>query len=249
MAIGFKDVQGVSDILNVDKQVIYFPNIPGNGSAAGDALTIRHSDASFPPAEIGQVIVKLQGWSRAFAGRRVVTNTMSVSFYEDKHGTASLAIQKWMNVCSGVLKAGGKLSNDYAVNAELKAEDTVGNPAIIYRINKMWPMRMQIPPYTSDASAPMKIEVDFSVDSMDIVGIVDSDGNAQIASGVSSDKRLPGVNYTKQASMELTLPQLNVGFSSRYNDIKTLIRNTSNSSNTSNTLRGLTNKDLQRLSR
>lgn len=246
MGISFTDMRGIPDILSVDKQVLYFTNVPGGDGSSGRSLTLRHADATFPPQEIGQVIAKPNGWSRAFAGRRVQTNSMSVSFHEDRHGTSSKTLSRWMHLCSGSNKAGGKLSSEYAVTVELKAEDTMGKEALIYRINKVWPMRVQIPAYSPDASAPMKIEVDFSLDSMDLIGTVDVDGNATLGANVQSDKRLPDVKYTVQAEANLNLPLFNIGLSATYASVNAVIeaskgRNVSGIS----TLRGVSGRALQ----
>lgn len=248
MVMTFNDMRGVPDILSVDKQVLYFTNVPGGDSSSGRSLTLRHSDASFPPQEIGQVVAKPNGWSRAFAGRRVQTNSMSVAFHEDRNGTSSNILIKWMNECSGCIKAGGKLSAEYATSVELKAEDTMGKNALIWRINKVWPMRVQPSPYSGDASSPMKVDVDFSVDSMDLIGVIDVDGNAIIGAGVNSDRRLPNVKYTTKAAINITLPLFNVGLSAYYSNVNAVLASANGRvPRDASTLRGVSNKSLQRM--
>lgn len=172
MPISFKELASVPDLLGADRFTAFFPNLPGGGQ--GRELSLRNVEIGLPPFEVAQILVKILGWSINFAGRRVQQNSLTMGFYEDRKGTAHNILLTWQNECAAFIKAGGKLKIGYVTSIDIQVYDTTGVVALLFRINNAWPMRVTTPPLQDESSTLLRIEVDFSIDSVDYVAVTDT---------------------------------------------------------------------------
>lgn len=201
MPITFNEARSIPDIIGNDRFVAYFPNLPGDGY--GKDLSLRNVEVNIPPYEIAQVIVKILGWSLAFAGRRVQNNSMTMAFYEDVDATTSLALLAWQRETRGFVRAGGLIKNEYAREVEIKLYDTTGKTSMVFRANNVWPMRVTIPPFSEESHEPARIEVDFSVDSVDYLALVDESGGTSYG---DADYTSPSAPSYKRIKHQGTIP-------------------------------------------
>lgn len=174
MPISFSQINGLADTLANDRFTVFFPALPGGDSTL---LSLRNTDITLPPYEVAQILVKILGWSLAFAGRRINTNSFTMGFYEDVNAAILQQLTAWQELASGYVKAEGRMKVDYAVAVDLKVYDTTGRTSMMFRLNNCWPMRINVPPWADDATQPAKIECDMSVDSVDLIGIGDEEAN------------------------------------------------------------------------
>lgn len=183
MPINFSQINGLADTLANDRFTVFFPALPGGDSTL---LSLRNTDITLPPYEVAQILVKILGWSLAFAGRRVNTNSFTLGFYEDVNAAILQQLTAWQELAAGFVKAEARMKIDYAVDIELKVYDTTGRTCMVFRMNNCWPMRVNIPAWADDATQPAKVEVDMSVDSVDLIGVGDETANVIFAENTSN---------------------------------------------------------------
>jgi len=175
--ISFSQTTSIPDLLASDRFVVYLPVVSGSNS---ELMSILNAEVTLPPYEVGQVLVKMFGWSRAFAGRRVQQNSLSMAFYEVAGGRAHISLCNWQEQAAGMLQAGGAPQTQYAQEIKVVVYDTTGKSALTFTCNNCWPMRITPPAMAHDSSTPARIECDFSVDSVDLTGV--SVGNVNYGS-------------------------------------------------------------------
>lgn len=183
MPISFNQINCLPDILGSGRFMAMFPNLPGGGEGRG--LTLRNIEITLPPFENTQIIAKILGWSIAFAGRRTQQNSLTMAFYEDYTGYTHDALLRWQNTVSGFVSPIGLFKKDYAIDVEIRVFDTTGQVSLQYRANNFWPMRVT-PNALTESSDPYRVEVDFSVDSVDYLSVVDEVGGVYYGNAYSS---------------------------------------------------------------
>jgi len=165
MAFTFNQVAAAGDVLPHNRHSLIFPNLPNGGN--GYDLSIRNTTVSFTPWEVGQIIVKMYGWSVAFAGRRNNPNTFSCAFLETTDAPVIKTLLGWQSACSGFKKPNGLLKSKYAVKAKLYVYDTAGNKAFTVILYNVWPQSITFSDIQEDSGAA-EVTVNFSIDAMDI---------------------------------------------------------------------------------
>lgn len=183
MPISFNQINSLPDILGSDRFMAMFPNLPGGGEGRG--LTLRNVEVTLPPFENTQIIAKILGWSIAFAGRRTQQNSLTMAFYEDYTGYTHNTLLSWQNVVSGFVSPIGMFKKDYATDVEIRVFDTTGQVSLQFRANNVWPMRVTPAPLT-DSNEPYRVDVDFSVDSVDYLAVVDETAGVYYGSAYNS---------------------------------------------------------------
>lgn len=172
MPFKFTDVVAAGDVLPNNRHTLYFPVLP-NG-INGKELTLRHGTVSLPPWEVGQIIVKMYGWSLAFAGRRNNTNTFTADFVETTDAPVVKALLGWQGMCAGFKQPIGSPKAKYAVNCKFTAADTTGKSAIIGTMYNVWPVTVQISDFEENTDA-LHINATFSVDCVDIEDVTSNE--------------------------------------------------------------------------
>lgn len=219
MPISFKQINSIPDIMNSERFMVMIPNLPGGGT--GEKLTIRNVDVTLPPMEVAQILVKILGWTLAFAGRRIQQNSLTMSFYEDSAGTVTNALAKWQDACAGFVNAGGLLKKDYTRDFEVKAFDSTGKAALVFHCNNCWPMRITHPQLSSDSNAPYRVDVDMSIDSVDLLGITDEGNQTAFTDSYRRVSDLGGfktspISQVQTGNLPFQIPQLNMSVGSSY---------------------------------
>lgn len=164
MPISFEQINAIPDPLPNNRHELRFPSING---ADGYDLTLRHGHVTLPAATYGQIRVSMFGHKVAFAGNVAHDNTLSVTFTEDSQGTVLQALIAWQQLARNVETGTGGLKQEYAANGELYMYDTMGNKVLTFILFNMWPMVVNYPDM-GEETGPAQVEVQFSVDAVDL---------------------------------------------------------------------------------
>ncbi|QIG74765.1 putative tail tube protein [Rhizobium phage RHph_I42] len=190
MPISFTEVAAAGDVLPNNRHTLYFPAIPD--VMDGHELTVRHSNVSLPPLGVGQIIVKMLGWSVGFAGIRTQINTFTVEFVETVDAPVVKGLAQWQDICAGFKSHLAKMKKDYAVNPRCVAADTTGKLALTVDLMNVWPVNITYGQFTEDSGAAM-VTAEFSVDAIDIVGLDFTEGDFEMAT--ENSKASPSLWY------------------------------------------------------
>lgn len=202
MPISFSEVNSMPDILSNGRFTVFFPSLP-NGGGDGKPLSLSNTEITLPAYETAQIIVKIMGWSIAFAGRRIQNNTLSMSFLETVEGNVHPALVNWQIAAAGTLNAGGMRKNDYSIEAMISVYDTTGRVSLNFIANNVWPMRVTPTTLSDDGSQPARVEVDFSVDSVDLDGVGDDlSGTYYSVDSLAAPSSGPNNRYPQQRSLQ-----------------------------------------------
>jgi len=194
MPISFTEVESTGDALPNNRHVLFFPSIAG--VTEGKTFTLRHTTVTLPPMQVGQIIVKQLGWSVAFAGIRTQQNTFTVDFVETNDAPVIKSLARWQDICSGFKTHLAKLKSDYAVKAQCRALDTTGKQALIVDLYNVWPVNITYGQYTEESTASV-VNVEFSVDAIDIVGVQAADNDYQRS--ISTSQAAPSLWYQSRS--------------------------------------------------
>lgn len=198
MAISYNEVVAAGDILPNNRHTLYFPAIPDVMN--GHDFTVRHSTVTMPNLSVGQIIVKMMGWSVAFAGIRSQINTFNVEFYETVDSPMVKGLAQWQDICAGFKSHLAKMKKDYAVNARCVAADTTGKVSLTVDMHNVWPVNITYGQY-SEESGPAMIQVEFSIDAVDIVGLDFTEGDFEMAT--QNSKTTPTLWYQSRTPTNL----------------------------------------------
>lgn len=226
MPISFTQVTSAGDPLPNNRAVLYFPSIPE--VLDGSDLMLRHTVVSMPPMQIGHIIIKQLGWSLAFAGLRTQQNNFNVEFVETIDAPVVKTLTRWQDICAGFQTHVAKLKSDYAVNCQCVAYDSTGTSALVTTLYNVWPMTVNYGQYSED-TGPSMVNVDFSVDCIDIEDVIFNERDFEFATqtagtpplwyssnNLGNSNRQAGINMgsfnvSQNVVSQLGLTSLNVG--------------------------------------
>lgn len=154
------------EVISTNRCLVYLPQTPGGD---GKALTLRHGALQLPGVTVGQITVKLGGYTVNFAGRREQEPTFTLEFTETVDGIATRTLVSWQNAIAGFSSAKGIAKSEYAKTAQCQIFDTIGKASLIFELINIWPAQIQLPEFGEDSSA-YKLQVTFAVDSLLLVG-------------------------------------------------------------------------------
>ena len=159
--IKFSEVNSVEP-LDASRFKVNFPTIQG---IDGKTLMLHHAEVSLPNRGIAQVSVKYLGNTANFRGSSQNDNILSVSFIENADGDVTKAIFDWMKLCRNSSDGTSRRKAEYAQPAQVFLFNSKGEAAVTFDVYNMWPMQVTMP-QLSDASGPVKYEVQFSIDAL-----------------------------------------------------------------------------------
>lgn len=191
MPISFTEVAGAGDVLPNNRHLLSFPTLPGGSD--GRILELRHTEVTLPQFQVGQVQARIFGHPVAFAGLRLLTNTFSAGFVDTTGSPLVKALVKWQNQCAGMLTHRAKLKAQYSVNAKCVAHDTTGTKSLHVNLLNVWPINITFGNFSEDSS-PQHIEVEFSVDAMDIDDLQFNTDDFSTVGVSSSVENRPSIN-------------------------------------------------------
>lgn len=191
MPITFTEVVAAGDILPANRHVLSFPTLPT--TADGRILEIRHAEVTLPQFQVGQVQTRVLGYAIAFSGIRMMTNTFTANFYDTTGSPVVKTLTAWQDRCAGLKTHRAQLKAKYAVNSKLVAYDTTGKSSLHIKLINVWPINITYGNFTEDSS-PQHIEVEFSVDAMDIEGVTFNTDDFELAGSVTNTDPKSSIN-------------------------------------------------------
>ena len=178
MPITFSQINALPDALATDRHELVFPSIQ---DVDGYELTLRHTTVTLPAIGIAQIRVKYLGYPIAFRGGDTFDNVLNVSFQETVDGAVAKALLAWSQVARNRNTGEGGLKSEYSANGQFTIYDTTGSPSLKFVAYNMWPFMVTYPNW-SEESGTAHIDVQFSVDAVDLV----QDGGDEYGSGGST---------------------------------------------------------------
>lgn len=220
MVLSYSEVSAIGDVLPNNRHELSFPNISGV-LEDGEALKLRHTTVTLPPFQVGQIIVKQLGWSLAFAGIRTQQNTFSCEFVETINAPVIKLLSKWQDSCAGFKTHMAKMKADSAAKAQCIAYDTAGKSALVIDMYNVWPMSITYGQFSEESSAA-HVNVEFSVDCIDIVDVVYEENDFQRS--VSTSANEPSLSYNSRSGS--TFSSGAIGSFNIYNNVLTALKAT-----------------------
>lgn len=188
MSISYTEVASSGDPLPNNRHTLYFPDLPS--IVTGKDLTLRHTNVSMPPLQVGQIIVKQLGWSLAFAGLRTQQNTFTCEFVETYDAKVIRQLAQWQDICSGMRSHLARLKTDCAVKAQCIAYDTTNKKALTVNLFNVWPMNITWGQFAEESTASL-VNVDFSVDAIEFAQVTTTDQDFELPSSASANNSAP----------------------------------------------------------
>lgn len=131
------DVLNVGDPMLNDNFDITFTRVPGGGD--GRSLRIQCKSGIKPGMSVQQAEIELFGHKTVHAARKTFSNSMSMSWHEDRRGTIVQQMENWSEFCRSTRTQTGNYKSAYASTARLTIYDQVGSPVLNYNIVNCWP--------------------------------------------------------------------------------------------------------------
>jgi len=216
MPISFEQINSIPDTLPNNRHEVMFPSIQNSD---GYALTLRHGHVTLPAATLGQVKVKFLGHSIAFAGTLATENSVTVSFLEDSEGTVLQALTAWMQIARNRETYEGGLKSEYAANGEVYMYDTRGEKVHTFVLYNMWPMVITYPDMVEE-SGPAEVEVQFSVDAVDLKAKEDSYAKHQTGKNSTQGSGDGYAYYSSPTSVDFGKSISNIGIDGSSFDVQ-----------------------------
>lgn len=155
------------DVLDVNRQALYFAPINGNGNRIlTEELAIRGQGFTPPAANLGQIRFFLFGHPVNFAGARDNGGRFNISFFETNDGASSASLYAWMQIARHPLHDTSQRKILYSTDAVAEQYDTTGRIVFKYLLGGVFPLTVSPPPQ-SDQSGAYRIDATFSFDTCD----------------------------------------------------------------------------------
>lgn len=166
--VTLSDALSMPDVLDTNRQVIYFPSVPGGDSVDSKYLSIVATNLDVHPSTIATVRVHIFNNPMVWRGQRDSDNAFSVSFYETTGGRTLQSLLRWQALTSNEFTGESLTKDQYAQDAYLIAFDSAGTASYAFFLTACWPHAVQTP-QSNEASAPALVSVSFAVDFVDMI--------------------------------------------------------------------------------
>lgn len=151
-------MSAIKDPMVSDHFTLEIPLVP-TGTGDAEPLMIHCQQVAKPGVTIDEVAVALFGHTFVYAGRKVFTHDLNVTFVENVRGTIMRTIEKWAELIRGTETQHGRFKrgssgvgeDGYATNGILKLYDNPGDVVLEYTLYNMWPA--SLPETQMDGSA------------------------------------------------------------------------------------------------
>lgn len=135
--LGLVSSQIKDPMLTFDFQ-LEFPDLPA-GVGTSQSLLVHCQQAVKPGLTIESVVVELLGHSYEFAGRKVYSREMQITWYENVRGEIQRTFERWAGRIRSTQTQHGDFKAEYAKPAKLTIFDNKGNVPLIYTLFNTWP--------------------------------------------------------------------------------------------------------------
>ena len=141
---------------------LFFPTIPGGGSAAG--ITYKCKTTAMPSSSLETVKIELHGTSKVEAGRATYTHTFNATFLETVDYATISAFRAWRNYMRSWKSNTGTDSSAYKVNLELDLYDNAGKTVRTVILAGAFITEIAEVTYSGAESAAVELTLSFSFD-------------------------------------------------------------------------------------
>lgn len=153
------DVLSLGDVAQTWNFDIFFPYIPGSSSSRD--LTFRCMTTDLPGTSLDVVEAPLHGIVIPYAGRRMFTQTMNVTFMETSDWATREKFRRWIAVARDWRTNSGSFFSSYTVGAvQLVTYDDIPTPVSVTQLNNVWPSKMNEVSLDGGQSAMVQITVE-----------------------------------------------------------------------------------------
>lgn len=161
--VSLTDVRSVPDIQSKEHFNFVVGSTPGGSTDRG--LHLKCNNVQFPGVSNEPIVVNLWGHQVKHRGKKVSSQQMQVSYFEDSSFKSTKALRAWHNAVVNS-ESGTSIGTKYvyAVQAKLYFYDHMGRVAYENSIVNMFPESVDGFEMSGDASAPLLIQVTFAYD-------------------------------------------------------------------------------------
>lgn len=153
-----QDVLSIGDVAQTWNFDIFFPYLPGSSSSRD--LTFRCMTTDLPGTQLEVVEAALHGVVVPYAGRRMFTQTMNITFLETFDWATREKFRRWMAIARDWRTNSGSFFSSYAVGAvQLITYNDVPEPVNVTQLNGVWPTEMADTPLDGGQSGLVQINM------------------------------------------------------------------------------------------
>lgn len=138
---------------------LFFPTIPGSSETRH--ITYRCQSTDLPGTQLENVEAGLHGVVIQYAGRRMFTQTMNVTFLETSDWATRETFRRWIATARDWRSNSGSGINTYATRALIVKYDDIPNPVSTTQINLIWPENMQEVSLDGSQGSAVMLQVSF----------------------------------------------------------------------------------------
>lgn len=149
--VSLTELQSLPDPMTSDLYEFVIGRIPGNSGINTNVIRIQCQQVSIPSATIEPVNLELQGNSLVFAGRKVYTHDLSITFVENRKMEIFKAMAGWAEFVRQKQTQLGSYKAEYSTTATLYVYDQRG--VTVSTINYFGLWISTTPEYQFDSTA------------------------------------------------------------------------------------------------
>lgn len=155
----------ITDILSLPDPALswnfdlFLPTIPGSSDTRD--LTFKCKTAAMPGTQLESIDVELHGVTIPYAGRRMFTHDLSVTFLETMDWSTREKFRRWIATARDWRTNSGSNFATYAVTGLLITYDNIPQPVTTTQVNYMFPIDLADVELDGSQSGPVMPQVNF----------------------------------------------------------------------------------------
>ncbi len=143
----------------------FLPNIPGSSDTRD--LTFKCMTTDLPGSGIEPVEVALHGVTLMYAGRKIYTHTMNVTFMETADWATREKFRRWQESMRSWIKNSGTLAAQYKTSGAIAVYNDIPELIRTTSITGMWPETINEVTLDGGASNLITLQIGFRYDYWD----------------------------------------------------------------------------------
>lgn len=114
-----------------------------------------------PGTQLEEVMAPLHGVQIPYAGRRMFTHSMNVTFMETSDWSTSEKFRRWMEIARSWRQNSGSMSSGYWVTSQLVMYNDIPEVVRTIQVNNLWPANVQEMQLDGGSSQLVQLSVEF----------------------------------------------------------------------------------------
>jgi hypothetical protein len=159
----------IRDPMVSDHFTLEIPEMPTNQTDV-EAVLVQCQSAAKPGITVDEVAVALFGHTIVYAGRKVFTHDLNVTYVENVRGTIHKGLEQWAQLIRGSQTQHGEFHEKYAVDGKLTIYDNKGDEVLVYLLHGLWPANIPEIPLDGTASNLITHQVGFKYNWYECIG-------------------------------------------------------------------------------